>query len=1543
MIRRFEFNKILSITLLSSLLTSMAFGQFMADRFKKLNTEEGLPAITAIITDSKGFMWFGTVNGLYRFDGYRFKLYESRDDDQSTLASNTIHKLFIDDEGVFWVITRAGLCQYNPKLDKFERINIKGMSPELDIRDSLYLSEGHYLFATYGHGLFKVNLASRQTLENIVPVNFTKPNKFPEIKRTPNEYLKTSGVYKIFRDSKGEIWFGTYDGITRFNPQTDVWHHTKVGQGNQNAVLNIIELENGQMWTISFVGIAKYDKEDNTFEPLFSDERVYIATNIGNSFFYSTDSGLHLYDAETGKTQTFIPDPEDDYTISGNYITTISIKNDEVWFGTLSKGLMIWKLGQQKVRRYSKRTTMNGLQSNLINGVTDLPTGELVIFSDKGLDLLDIDDNIVRRFVIGKNNLKRPSTLLGDSKGTLWLGGIAGLQYIENPLDSQSAKVLDHRDTTEDTVRGHILDMLEDEAQTLWIASNKGLFRKSSSQTGFTNVLAARQTLEQFVRIIRNGQNNHIWVSTKSGLEKIHKSSLHTSHKIPVDFHEQLQQVNDIAESPIHLFVASDNGLLVLNGDYSRSQVLNATNTLNTDVTKSLQLTASHLWVGTDKGIVRLSLDLQEVSFFNVFDGLQSKTFNDTSFKDRNDKLYFGGTKGLTSFSPSFLKATQTKPQINISGFMMFNKEVPLKNEDPTSPLESDITETKSIRLNYKNTMISFDFGLLDPWGSPMKAIQYSMENFEDEWITADHNSPNATFTNLHSGTYNLRVKGTIDGKIWDDAPTIQITMTPPPWASIPAYFTYTCLVLYVIYLYIRSQRRKLETQRRINREQQRVNQRLRQLDKFKDEILANTSHELRTPLNGIIGLADSLRDGSSGEMSEAARKDLNSIVNCGKRLNSLINDILDYSKLKNKTLEMHRSQVDFHDLTDQVLKLSRPLTSQKKIALINEVPANFPRFPADENRLRQILHNLIGNAIKFTPAGQISIKAQDKDNEVAISVADTGIGIPQNRLEQIFEAFEQADTSAERDFGGTGLGLAITRRLVNLHGGSIKVSSAVGQGTTFTFTLPKEVEEDLSAAEPPSTPIVKEEPKPEKISLDAYFDEAEEQEEAPPVPKAFAAKGKGHILIVDDEPVNRKVLLNYLTPQGYNLTEVGSGQEAVDLVEKGITFDLILLDIMMPRMSGYDVCRAIRKKFSPNELPILFLSAKNQTGDLLEGFYAGANDYLAKPIAKPELLARVNTHLELLDVNRHLEQKVEERTVELRDKNQKILEQKQELIAKQRQLVMQEKMASIGTLTAGIAHEINNPVNFAHGSVQNLVADLDRFKAFFFDLAGPDADEEIVEAFTDKMKPLFDHSETIIEGTKRISGIVRELQTFSRMDEAKVKKADLVEGIRSTISLVKSSFADRVLFDLHLADPVVMECWPAEMNQVFMNLTVNACQAITYKQNENGKPNGERLSISSKVKGKTATITFKDDGCGIPDHVRDRIFEPFYTTKPVGEGTGLGLSISYEIIQKHKGQLEVESEKGKGTTFIITLPTDLSLSEGNDEEEKKVEEFLSN
>jgi len=797
----------------------------------------------------------------------------------------------------------------------------------------------------------------------------------------------------------------------------------------------------------------------------------------------------------------------------------------------------------------------------------------------------------------------------------------------------------------------------------------------------------------------------------------------------------------------------------------------------------------------------------------------------------------------------------------------------------------------------------------------------------------------------------------------------------------------------------------------------------LQETDKLKDEFLANTSHELGTPLNGIIGIAESLIEGATGKLAPNTISNLAMIATSGRRLANLVNDILDFSKLRHQTITLQLKPVALREIAEVVLTLSKPLIGQKNLQLINTIPSDLPPVSADENRLQQILQNLIGNAIKFTNSGTVKVSAQlitpqnwkqnpnisqdsfltpktprssaptsassalkknpnppltnnstgspeesrsdippssvaaqlaiqNLKSQIQITISDSGIGIPEDKLDSIFESFEQADGSTARIYGGTGLGLAITKKLVELHGGEIWVQSILDQGSLFTFTLPisQVLEADNFSSQfsrlnyqVPSSPILS-----PVFSIHHSEPRTDNEEQITPSKEVVLGdlgeqfvnpQGQPYkILIVDDELVNRQVLVNHLSLHHYEIIEASSGPEALALLAEGLKPDLILLDVMMPRMTGYEVTRQIRETWQANELPIVLLTAKNQVSDLVVGLEAGANDYLTKPISKDELLARIKTHCTQAAIfweNTRLYLKLQASEARERDRAFQLEQSLQQLQQMQLQLVQSEKMGSIGQLVAGVAHEINNPVGFiignlcyAESSIQDLIALFRLYEQHY-----PQPAPEIVAKIAEIDLPyLLEDLPKLVSSLKmgidRIRQLSTSLRTFSRCDTSTKVAFNLHEGIDSTLIILKHRLKanpqrPEIAVIKEYSDLPPVDCYPGQINQVFLNLLANAIDALDESAQES-ETHPRQIIIRTEVSPdqEWVIVRIKDNGTGMTQEVKQKVFDHLFTTKPVGQGTGLGLSISRQIVmEKHGGQLSCISSPGEGSEFIMEIP----------------------
>ncbi|MFH0945663.1 MAG: ATP-binding protein [Planctomycetota bacterium] len=732
----------------------------------------------------------------------------------------------------------------------------------------------------------------------------------------------------------------------------------------------------------------------------------------------------------------------------------------------------------------------------------------------------------------------------------------------------------------------------------------------------------------------------------------------------------------------------------------------------------------------------------------------------------------------------------------------------------------------------------------------------------------------------------------------------------------------------------------------------------------LRNQLAARTSfylqatHELRTPLQGVIGIVNSLLSGKGGKLTEYQRDRLELVHKAATGMAELASDLLELERLGVEGAGLDTVLFDVRPLIRDVLTLARGLLEGAQVILESHVPKKLPPVHGDVKMIQQVLMNLLANAIKFTPRGHVRLSVRHAGAFLRFEVADTGIGLPPHELQAVFAQFHRVGGLVSPGYEGTGLGLSISKRIVESHMGAIGVESELGQGSTFWFTIPVAGSGLLKARAPrpppPGAPDFNFEP-------DAAVPDAAGQ---PASEARFLTAARGEqerILVVDDTPINLAVVRDLLEEANYRVLSAQDGYAALELLDAE-EVNLVITDLWMPSMSGFDLVKEIRSRQRHALTPVVILSARRHASDITHGLNLGADDYIPKPFLQEELLARVKGLLrvqsasrQLLVLTRSLEEKVEERT--------------RELLEVREHLLLSEKMSSIGQLTAGIAHEINNPIGYALANVdmladeaprllragrilevqfglgelppgksvrplirklidglredEELAGDVLEFERIcstrkgarlrselstFLDyLASRELEDPVGTAFAE-------HVVACKEGLSRVRDIVRELSVFARArrDPGPVGVA-LSSCVDRVLAIVGSGIKAKgiqVKKSLRLKDKVLGD--PGKIEQVLLNLTVNALQALE---------NGGSLLIRTRRDGQNAVVEVCDDGPGIPQEHQDQLFNPFFTTKPAGEGTGLGLAICYRIVADHGGKITFESTPGVGTTFRITLP----------------------
>jgi signal transduction histidine kinase len=678
-------------------------------------------------------------------------------------------------------------------------------------------------------------------------------------------------------------------------------------------------------------------------------------------------------------------------------------------------------------------------------------------------------------------------------------------------------------------------------------------------------------------------------------------------------------------------------------------------------------------------------------------------------------------------------------------------------------------------------------------------------------------------------------------------------------------------------------------------REIEETNRKLVEVDKLKSRFFANVSHEMRTPLTLLISPLESLIKRFEGSDDANANDLLDTMRSNSMRLLKLINDLLDLVRVESGRMDIKSEPMAVVDFFKGLSSAIRQVAAEKNIQVITHVDEALGTFLTDRDKLEKILLNLLFNALKFTPAGgKIELQAKKKDEEVLLSVSDTGIGIAEKSLPYVFDRFWQADNSSRRKYQGVGIGLSLVKELSEMMGGGVSVTSTEGKGTTFVVRLPyRKAPEKEPVLDIQGVPVAAKEGGTgseewlSNLYRRAEFFPATTARKPAKEAKPTAITGRKPVaLIADDEPDMLHFLRSELQ-NDYDLIEATDGAQALQKTEMFMP-DVVLLDMMMPEMDGLDVCRALREREATAGIPVILLTARADEETKYDALQIGANDFLAKPFSATELNARIKNLVDSHDYQRKLSKQ-----------NQALTSAIEQIKDTETQLVQSEKLASLGRMSAGIIHEINNPLNFA---TTGLFALRNKAKNF------PQEERVEYESILSDVE----------EGLKRVRNIVSDLRVFTHPESGPPESVDIAEVVNASLRFLATEWKDRVRMENNIVPGQVAQANRNKLVHILVNLLQNSLDAMRHK-----KYDGEQQTIwiEGRLEEGKSVIVVRDNGTGIEKKNLGKIFDPFFTTKDVGEGMGLGLSICHRIVRGYGGHINVRSEPGRFCEFILDFP----------------------
>ncbi len=1192
--------------------------------YESISIAEGLSQgmVFDLLQDAEGFIWAATKNGLNRYDGYGFKIFTNDPYNNKSLSSNTIVKLFEDSKGRIWAGTEnAGINIYDKKSGVFYRItHNQANSASLSgngIRAIEELPDGRILIATDADGLNLVTITTDFLKNNATPLitKFALPNN--------------TQVYGMGKDKNGIIWIGGMDGtVYKFNDKNNSFILEPTGRLYNNGFLN----KDGTV----VINNNLFLDNGKDILPLFDTKRMpegNIILRPNTALWELHHREYHFYDISRWGKNSLVNWNEKlpiDTTARICYPFIID-RSGIVWSGSVGYGL----------RKYN---TSNGIFTTLVKGKSVrliIPTATNDLFwVDYGYKWRQIkkDTQVVDAFK-AIPSVEQIDNILISSKNDYWIKSDKTGYYAYNPI---TASLTAYPKINTNQSFGKKQPFLEDSKGNIWLPGQDGMisiYNKAAYKLDSINI--KKRSDKVLCTALFEDKAGTFWIGTENGLAKIvlTNNSISTAqvqwfynnstNRNSLSYNFVSHFLEDPFEPEKYLWLATKGGglnrLNKLTGDFFH---LTTKDGLPDDVVYGILLDdVGNIWGSTNKGIFCLTIStINKVVAYNFRNftkssGLQDDEFNTGAYaKLPNGNLAFGGVNGLNIFNPATVLKSGFTPNVFITTILVGNKSV-LPN-DKNGVLQTTIEQAKGLTLNYLQDILTLEFSSLDFTAPNQNKYRYQLVGIDKDWVESGTRRT-ATYLHLPSGNYIFKVQGSNSQGVWSNKIVeLKITVNPPWWLSWWAYIFYTLLIGIVVRGYFKYKVNKAKLQTQLNFEQQEA-KRVKELDALKTQLYANITHEFRTPLTVILGMANQVKNNPEKHLNTG----VDMIVRNGENLLNLVNEMLDLSKLEDGKMTLHLINGDIINFLRYIVESFQSLAAskQKQFHFLADTDELFVAYDAE--KIRQIITNLLSNALKFTPElGNVYVtisKQNDVNNKVTtlvLKVKDTGIGIPEIQLPHIFDRFYQLDNSHTRKAEGTGIGLSLTKELVKLMNGNIVVKSPpVGatKGTEFIITIPL-TKVSIGNLDNSIKPVIKENKRESIVeeSVNHYSEKNSSKAHATPL-----------ILLVEDN-VDVVAYTASCLPE-YKLAVGKDGREGFDIAVDIIP-DLIITDVMMPFVDGFEMCRKLRQDERTSHIPIIMLTAKADMQSKLEGLEKGADVYLEKPFHKEELLLRIKKLLEL-------------------------------------------------------------------------------------------------------------------------------------------------------------------------------------------------------------------------------------------------------------------------------------------------------------------------
>lgn len=1234
-------------------LTRLRF-ESLAERFENAGGE-----IHRIVEGPSGFVWFGTNRGALRYDGYEVRTYRNVVDEPTSLINDVVWSFLVDADDRFWIGTQMGVSRYVPDLDSFENyiLNPVDMNDNLNNRCNAIVEDSlGNVYASAESGILYRFDESKNEFEPLNTASF--------------------GVIKSMTcDAQDRIWIGAEAAVYRFDTKTRETRAFTAGfeverESARNFIYAIHVNDLGKVWfATAYQGVVVLDPDTGVTEELptvhRNEKRVhYLLASEGGRVWLCHGRGLTLMDKDGNRIQNYRSETRIDSLPSGSARCIAVDRQDNIWIGSAKYGVHVSTNNKMFDREYLESTSFAAGTTPVVSRIMWDNLGRLWLgYHNGGIDVFATDgshDFELRHDPNDPTSIGRGAvySLIQDYLGKVWVGTYsAGLMAFDEETRSFRRYRNDPSDPTS-VPGGDPRSIVEDEDGNLWMAlKGAGVARydrQSETFTGFKTdpYNTVTSLLDDWPSDILYDSRGYVYIATPIGLSVLnletHEFENYTPKEGDLDSLSNARCHTLFKDSKGYIWIGTGAGVNRFDPKEKRFKRFGTGEGLPSHQAFSIvEDQTGDIWVGTDSGLGRIDVDAGTVKSYGVLDGLMGNAFFPNSVAVSPEGLiYFGQTGGITLFDPLEIRDNEIAPSVFITDVKVFFQSLEVDPEDPDS-LERHISEVDELVLGYEQKVLSINF-VAQNYIQPQKnQYAYFLEGFDSDWNEVGIRRE-ANYTNLNPGSYVFRVKASNNDGVWnEEGASLKIRVLPPFWMKSWFYALLVLLIVLAVYLFIRyrerkfkqtqheleekvqsrtkkineqnlaleGQRSQLEKQRdelQESREQleQKVTNRTLALvkakekaeesDRLKSSFLANLSHEIRTPLNAVVGFSTLLKE-TDGDEEETAEY-VSLIIENSDSLLHLIDDILDYSLIEANQVKTEESEFVWDEFMDRVFASHMVLQRAEGVELVceNALKGQGYLMVSDHQRIKQVLDNLLTNASKFTTEGQIVLGARIEGGLFCLYVRDTGKGIQSEFLEVIFDQFYKLREDEVEARRGVGLGLAISKRLVEMLGGEMSVKSEYGKGSKFSVRFPL-------------TMLVNPDPVSEIIGPDESQADVTIGEQV------------GRILVIEDEKNNFLLLQAILKPTRFEVVWADRGEEGVRVYQDDGPFDLVLLDIKMPGIDGFETIKRLRA-VNPNVL-VVAQTAYAMAEDKIRALEAGFSRYISKPINAKELL-RILTEL---------------------------------------------------------------------------------------------------------------------------------------------------------------------------------------------------------------------------------------------------------------------------------------------------------------------------